>query len=120
MWIMTNFGILMPAALPKELDPEGELLQIRSRDRQTLVELKRQISHLENIHHTPEMDYQYRVYAPRTAFAAWLADYAAAIDYEKFKPTVKNRRLHVLYLDIWQAVWHAYRPGSRRFGRSAA
>jgi len=118
MWIMTSFGILMPAAIPAELDPEGGLLQIRTRDRQTLVELKRQLPHLENIHHTPEMDYQYRAYVPRAAFAAWLADYAAEIDYTKFKPTVDRyprtaRRLHDLYLRIWGEVYEAYQPRRR-------
>lgn len=110
MWIMTPFGILMPAAIPEDVDQAPELLQIRARDRRALIYLRDNYMHgeLGKIKHTPSFDYQYRAYADRLHFADAISRMIVEIDYEKFKPESKWRDLHDLYNRIWGVVFDHY------------
>ena len=133
MWIMTNFGILMPAALPNELRArfyeewdrsvdETDLrpwdLQVRSRDRATLRKLRKRMQRFtvtSEVVATPELDYEYRLYCMRNDFAFWVRSAVLEIDYEKFKPTTMRkggggRKLHDLYNRIWSVVFASYEP----------
>jgi hypothetical protein len=121
MWIMTSYGILMPAAIPEEIrqDLIGSAwgLQIRSRDRKTLAKTRRVMKNMGNnvspIVATPMLDYEYRFYCSRRDFATLIADEILTIDYEKFKPTTElkgggGKRLHHLYNRIWGVVASHY------------
>jgi hypothetical protein len=118
MWIMTNFGIIMPTALPKtsQAHRDGWELQVRARDRVALQKFRaRHMSMFttSGIEPTPEMDYEYRFYCSRDDFAAALDAMVADIDYEKFKPTVMRkgnggRGLQNLYNSIWYVVARHY------------
>ena len=130
MWIMTNFGILMPAVLPNELrtrfyeewghapDTMPWDLQVRSRDRATLRKLRKQMQRFtvtSDVIATPELDYEYRLYCMRNDFADWTRNAVLNINYEKFKPTTMRkggggRKLHDLYNRIWSVVFASYEP----------
>ena len=153
MWIMTPHGILMPAAIPtvvlQRFDEEWQTnpsaapgigtwnLQIRSRDRATLVKTRRtmialgaQVSIIES---TPQMDYEYRFYCDSRDFGEYMAVEINHINYEKFKPTTLRRggggeALHNLYNSIWGVVARFYdadilktyaAPKSRKKGKKA-
>lgn len=128
MWIMTNFGILMPAAIPADIaeDPInpafGYDLQVRSRDRKTLEKcVKRYMAHYHTsgIIATPKMDYDFRFYCLRSDFAVATSLMVDEIDYEKFKPTTERKggggkRLHDLYTRIWWVVYDERNENHRR------
>lgn len=128
MWIMTNYGILMPATIPTELaeDPAhpafGYDLQIRSRDRATLQKCRARymVEYVTSeIVSTPDLDYEFRFYCRRHAFADAVQKMVLEIDYEKFKPTTLRKgnggkHLHMLYNEIWQVVFAAYWRRNRK------
>ena len=123
MWIMTSFGILMPAALPAHVlnsegrDPDGYDLQIRARERDHLRKLRRRMTKLGAITgpiiSTPENDYEFRFHCDRDDFATVMSEEILAINYDKFKPTtllkgMGGANLHHLYNRIWGVVADHY------------
>ncbi len=119
MWIMTPFGILMPAALPADLKLDGDWdLQVRSREHAALKYLKKHHMNTgtcSRIMHTPNLDYEYRVYTKKIWFADAMDEMIDAIDYEKFKPTTNRKgmgghKLHGVYNEMWYAYFQAYSP----------
>lgn len=133
MWIMTSYGILMPASLPAEVlnrfndewntnpsSPPGMgswNLQIRSRDRATLMKARRLMiamgSEVSVVEYTPKLDYEYRFYCDARDFADFIGAEINHIDYEKFKPTTERkggggRGLHNLYNSIWGVIARYY------------
>lgn len=130
-WIMTSFGILMPAIRPPKTVPAGDdrTLQIRTRREQELTILRAQYMRrtLGSTIATPNMDYEFRAYCTPEAFGLAMAQLMVEIDYTKFKPTVKERyhdmELYDTYNSIWAVVsgrlstwehqrhyWHGRRP----------
>ena len=113
MWIMTSYGILMPATIPADvraaLASDWDM-QVRSRDRKTLVKLRRAMGgDTSRVVATPDMDYEFRLYVHASDFAVTMGEEIMAIDYEKFKPTTLRKgmggeRLHHLYNRIWGVV----------------
>lgn len=128
MWIMTSYGILMPASIPADLaeDPAhpafGYDLQVRSRDRATLQKCRtRYMSHYHTseIIATPDLDYDFRFYCQNDDFGYAVANMIGQIDYEKFKPTTLRKgnggkHLHMVYNEIWQVVFGAYWRRNRK------
>lgn len=123
MWIMTSYGILMPAAVPEDVRKTLTFpwdMQVRARDRKALAKLRKRIngSHAyvmgcSEIFATPEMDYDFRVYVQAADFADVISEDIRAIDYTKFKPTTLRKggggvNLHDLYNRIWFAVYDHY------------
>jgi len=53
---------------------------------------------------TPDADYLYRCFVDRSALAETIAYHANAIDYEKFKPSVVDKRRYRAYLEIWDTM----------------
>jgi hypothetical protein len=125
MWIMTSYGILMPATIPADLAEDvghlafGFNMQVRSRDRATLQKCRARYManfHVSEIVATPELDYEYRFYCNADDFADAVRWMVIEIDYEKFKPTTMRKgaggkKLHRLYNDIWWVIWN--RTGAR-------
>lgn len=114
MWIMTPYGILMPAVRPNHQNLALPL-QIRARDRRALVVLGDWM-HLNGlpcteIYPTPDLDYDYRVYTTHAAFAEAITADIMAIDYGKFKPQTRWNDLHDLYNRIWGVVFVHYDNG---------
>lgn len=118
MWVMTPFGILMPALRPPDTVPEGDVqtLQIRTRRRKDLEILRDEYmgEALGEIIHTPTFDYNYRAYCTPQAFSDALGKMTHAIDYERFKPTTeakyKDAELHSVYNSIWGTVTRLGEP----------
>jgi len=122
VWIMTSYGILMPADLPDELvDTRFNWdMQVRARDRRTLrvtVAKMRNIKmNVSSVQATPQLDYEYRFYCDRADFAEFIRQEVLEIDYEKFKPTTESKEegggplLHRLYNRIWAVVLDHYDP----------
>lgn len=115
MWIMTPFGIIMPASPAKSSLPEGESvsdwLQVRARDRQALTYLRKNYcmgKRLGRIIYTPQRDYEYRAYCRKVDFIDAMRRVIEDIDYEKFKPQAHTESLHDLYLKIWGVVFSHY------------
>ena len=49
-------------------------------------------------------DYAFRARLPRGRVAARIAEAVDCIDYGNFKATVRERRRHDVYMDIWAAL----------------
>lgn len=118
MWLMTSFGILMPAVRPADtIDPgDARTMQIRTRRAKDLDILRREyMPDLGPTISTPDMDYNYRAYCTPEQFQEAAARMIAAIDYEKFKPTTedlyKDKLLHAVYNAIWSTVCRLGSPG---------
>ena len=110
MWIMTPFGILMPAKIPANVVAHGEL-QIRARDKRALTYLRKHyMPTLGKTMYTPNLDYEYRAYTWKADFAEAVTRMIEDIDYEKFKPESKWVDLHNLYTRIWGVVFDHYNP----------
>jgi hypothetical protein len=122
MWVMTSFGILMPAIRPAHTILAGDerTMQIRTRRARDLDILRARYMPTTlgaNIH-TPDKDYEYRAYCTPHAFALALAAITVEIDYLKFKPTTEkkfgDRELHDTYNAIWSTVlYHLSTPKHR-------
>ncbi len=122
MWIMTNFGILMPASIPADvkltLRNDKWDLQVRSRDYATLQKCRRRYlawTDTSQIVRTPHLDYDYRFYCDAADFGQAVSQMIIQIDYEKFKPTTDRKgaggkKLHRLYNKIWGVVIDHYHP----------
>lgn len=133
MWIMTTYGILMPAALPETSRPEYDGrwnpawdMQVRARDRDALIRVRKEMLDRggavppSRIQYTAGRDYEFRMYVDRLAFAAVMAHQITEIDYVKFKPNAVTAKLHNVYTHIWYVVAKAYDSavlGGDRVGR---
>lgn len=120
MWIMTSYGVLMPAHLPQEFrplkHPEWDL-QVRARDRDALIKLRTKMlefgANVGRIRDTRTFDYEWRMYCDKASFANVMALEIMAIDYRKFKPTTERPGmggddLHNLYDHIWYVMAQHY------------
>ncbi len=52
-------------------------------------------------------DYKYRAKVPREAVASAMHDQVMALAYSNFKNTVKDRKRHSAYMDVWSALFKA-------------
>ena len=115
LWIMTPFGILMPAIRPpKTVEPgDSRMIQVRARRREYLDALRERYmqGELGPPIHTPKMDYQWRAYCTPEALAAVMSRMVLEIDSQRFKPTTEGpcglsdhklaAELHSLYTSLW-------------------
>lgn len=129
MWIFSDFGLLMPSLVPERIkDREsvkkwtnnGEYeLQVRARLREHLEYFMETYmepgTYNPEIHATPSMDYNYRFYTTREAFAVGIGNIALNMDYEKFKETSTrfswNNKYHSLLTRIWGTLCELNQPG---------
>ncbi len=137
MWLMTSFGILMPAIIPPKYQKAGDdrTLQIRTRREHelTILRAKYMPRTLGPSIYSPDKDYEWRAYCTPEAFGLAVAQMIVEIDYAKFKPTTEDkyhdRELHDTYNAIWAVVsrhlstrahqtayWHRLRPHTPRKG----
>lgn len=135
MWVFADFGLLMPASIPaldsKHLSAKDrDALSVWSYggiyDLQVRARAKEHLQHfMDNymevgtfnpeMHATPEMDYNFRFYTTRKAFAQAMALVIEEIDYEKFKPTAERyswgKQYHSVLNSIWGTVCRLGAPG---------
>jgi hypothetical protein len=125
MWIMTPFGILMPAVRPADtIEPGDEMtMQVRSRRKKDLEILRDKYmgDKLGPIMHTPKFDYNYRAYCRPADFAAATSQMVLDVDYLKFKPTTESKygdkSLHDVYNSIWGTVCRLGTPYEGLYGK---
>jgi hypothetical protein len=58
--------------------------------------------------HTPDADYEWRLFIPRHAWAMYLIDATQHLDYPNFKNAVAERQgleRADIYHDVWQVMW---------------
>lgn len=94
MWIMTPFGILMPALRPVEHTPEGDdrAIQVRTRQKAYLdIFRERYCPELGESINFPDQDYQWKAYCTHQQLADAMARLMLDIDYKKFKPECDRR-----------------------------
>jgi len=134
MWIFMPGGLLMPAAVPMDkVDAKwtngGEWnLQVRARTLSHLTNFIRDYmteGDYSEIQSTPEMDYNYRFYTSKKAFATGMAMAMLEIDYYKFKPTAEDtyedgtlkymdgKEYHSVLNSIWGTVCRLGLPGGK-------
>lgn len=144
MWVFADFGLLMPASVPA-LDAKGLTksdradlarytedgtydLQVRARVKSHLHRFMNMYmedgSFNPEIQETPHMDYNFRFYTTRKAFAEGMGRAIAEIDYEKFKPTAERytdgKRYHDVLNAIWGSVCRLGSPGGIWGARSSS
>lgn len=83
MWLFTNTGFISAVSTGKDL-------MVRSRDRESLEPLMEITS--QEIIHTPQNDYPYRLVMSHETFAKWVAHMAQGISYKNFKSEVAATR----------------------------
>ena len=107
MWLFTNTGFVSAVS-------NGKDLMVRARDRESLEPLM-EITNQE-IAHTPQNDYPYRLVISHEIFARWVAHMAAGINYKNFKSEVAATRgydfAHPL-MKVWSAMHEVEDAGAR-------
>lgn len=110
MWVLTNTGVLSTTTRPSDAVADGDdrVLQVRARRLTELKEARRLIGDTRRkIHELPGSDYEYRLYVTRAEWVTILTELSARIDYVKFKSTVRDPKLHDLYVRVWAAIAYA-------------
>ena len=97
MWLMTNKAFL-------------SVVKDRGNNERVLVRA-RVAGHIESVFPDADVftdgnaDYMFRAFLPRAQVMAALGNLVFDIDYDNFKNSVKNKRLHDAYLQVWYAMW---------------
>lgn len=101
MWICTNKAFLSVVAHRDNKD----LLLVRARVK----------GHIEEVFPGAEVftqeqaDYRYRALLPRSTVASAVAKNLMNIEYDNFKNSVRDRKLHDAYLDVWHVMYDMQR-----------
>jgi hypothetical protein len=97
MWIFAKNGFL--SIVQHKANPDHLLVRGR---------VKGDIEHYfpdARVIRLDDADYLYRAVTPRKAVAAVMAKAVEQIDYDKFKPSVTDKRRHRAYFEIWDTLW---------------
>lgn len=137
MWAFFDFGLLMPALVPAAVKDRADVLAWTNNGEYELQVRGRLREHLQyfmdtfmepgtfndEIHVTPNMDYNVRFYTTREAYAEGIKQAALAMDYEKFKVTSErftwNKVYHNVLNSIWASLTKLAEPGGFYGPRSA-
>ena len=96
MWIMLNDAFL---SLVSKDCPRDSLL-VRARRKGDIE----RIFPDAKVTRTPDADYLFRAVVKRTEIASALAGEVRRVNYDNFKDSVRNRKLHDAYLRVWTAM----------------
>lgn len=102
MWVFTNFGFYSAAAVP-DVDP-AERIQIRTRRRVDLTRLRAYLPELSAVEHTLDKDYEWRAYCTQEQWGQALAKMALEVNSDKFKPTIKDKKLAGFAMRVWSVL----------------
>lgn len=108
MWICLNnafFSIVIDREIP------GNLL-VRARDATSIPNVFGSDAKMVV---TPRNDYRYRTSLPRQVVAGVIYSAMSDINYDNFKDSVKDRRLHDAYVDVWGTMY-AYQENKASWG----
>lgn len=104
MWLGTNKGFYSIAKVPAQfLGGKGdnkidENYAVRARDEQYL---KVKFPNKQIFTYTFS-DYQYRVYLTKQELNKFMLDEVENIDYDNFKNSVNEQKLHYFYMKVWE------------------
>lgn len=96
MWISLSNAFLSIVAIPER----PEMLKVRARREGDIERVFPSVV----AQRTPGRDYLYRSEIPRTEVSAVIAANLAAINYDNFKNSVSNDRLHSAYASVWTTM----------------
>jgi hypothetical protein len=97
MWIFLNNAFL--SIVSNKDDPDNLLVRGRRRG-----DIRRVFPKVKVVV-TPEADYRYRAFVPRTLVAETIASRISAIDYTNFKDSVTEEVRHTAYLAVWRQMF---------------
>jgi hypothetical protein len=97
MWICLNDAFVSAVADPTM----PGMLKVRARKREHLAKL----FPANKIHGSSRTDYGWRVIVTKEAFADLVAGRIHGIEYDNFKDSVVDDKLHDLYADMWTLHW---------------
>ena len=103
MWIM-----MKQTAIFLSKTEGDDRIMVRSRRERDILCL---FSDAEVVH-TPDNDYQFRAMIDAEQVGRVIAEEIAAINYRRFKPEVKDRKLHDSYMGCWHAMLGIQEPGT--------
>lgn len=106
MWICFNDAFISAVADPKT----PGVLKVRARKREHLEKLFPG----NKILASSRTDYAFRVFVTKQEFAKLVNDRIMAIDYDNFKDSVIDEKLHDLYADFWQLHYFYQRGWMQR------
>jgi hypothetical protein len=99
MWIFTSKSFISVVQKPGDTD----LLTVRAR-------LKGDIEAVfpgVKVEANKGTDYKYRAKVPRELVAKAMHDQVMAMSYSNFKSTVKEKKRHSAYMNVWSAMYQA-------------
>jgi hypothetical protein len=97
MWIFLNNAFL--SIVSNKDDPDNLLVRGRRHG-----DIRRVFPGVKVVI-TPEADYRYRAFVPRTLVAEKIASRISAIDYTNFKDSVTEEIRHTAYLAVWRQMF---------------
>lgn len=107
MWICFNDAFVSAVAADPTMPG---MLKVRARKREHLVKLFPG----KKIHASSRTDYGFRVFVTKEAFADLVAARVHGINYDNFKDSVVDEKLHDLYADFWQLHYYYQRGWMQR------
>jgi hypothetical protein len=96
MWISLSDAFLSIVAIPGQPD----MLKVRARRKGDIERIFPEAA----VQRTPGRDYLYRAEMPRGAVSSAIAASLAAIEYDNFKNSVSDTRLHSAYASVWSSM----------------
>ncbi len=99
MWLFTSKSFISIVQKPGDTD----LLTVRARMKGDIEKLFPNVK----VEVNKGTDYKYRAKVPRELVAKALNDQVMALNYSNFKNTVKEKKRHSAYMDVWSAMYRA-------------
>ena len=99
MWIFTSKSFISVVQKPGDTD----MLTVRARVKGDIEALFPDAKAEVN----KGTDYKYRAKVPREVVAKAVLDQVMALNYSNFKNTVKEKKRHSAYMDVWSAMYRA-------------
>ena len=96
MWISLSDAFLSVVAIPNQPDS----LKVRARRKGDIERIFPDAV----VQRTPGRDYLFRTEMPRNVVSSAIAASLEAIDYDNFKNSVKDDRLHSAYSSVWTTM----------------
>lgn len=103
MWLFTSKSFISIVQKPGDTD----LLTVRAR-------IKGDIESMfpdAKVEANKGTDYKYRAKVPREVVATVMHDQVMALNYSNFKSTVKEKKRHSAYMDVWSAMYSLQKAG---------
>ena len=98
MWIFLSNSFL---SIVDKGDDSGKTLLVRARRKGDIERVFPNAAVIEGV----GTDYQFRARIDREEVAQRMADEVRSTRYENFKSTVRERRRHDAYMDVWNAMF---------------